>query len=735
MEKILKIEKIEDFRIYKDFSAPSSGNFKRYNLMYGWNGSGKTTFSDFFRCLEKGAINTSFKLKTSSGTVTESNYDTQLAKLKVFNRNYILATVPENPDSIEPIYYIGEGAEDKAERLKIVQAKFKGNKQRVKDNLALIGKHDKSLDEFKSKIAKSIKDLLTANDSAYNTYSRTHLTTTLNSISPTYTSYILNENEYQCLNKKQKEQIRDIISWEAPHKTDILKLHEHLNEIIMEKPTNIVIEKLKGNIELSQWVEQGYNYHKHRNEAVCQFCGNILDGNFYQTLESHFDDSFNQLNSKIKKAKDLISQRYTLLRAVNIPDKALLYNELQESYEKLVVSFTDMKDQYSTFCETAIDILDSKQANLNSTDALIKMDELKAIEVDFDAIDKIEAIIKNHNATTETFTKTIASARKKIEQSIVAKSVPDFKKRILEIENLKNINKVLLDENLELEKEEVTLKTQVYNHGKFAEYLSSDINNFFGRNDIKFTAMENGYKITRNGNIAENLSEGERNAIALIYFLRSLQENEFDLENSIIVIDDPISSLDSNVFYSAFGYIRKYCNNAGQLFILTHRFQFFKELLHWFKHLDKAYFNFKRSVNSAAIEPADKLLVEFQSEYHFIFKKIYQFVESPPLDTTEFFLMPNIGRRLLESFLAFKIPTEQSLDKKVMNIEYDQEIKARILRYVQTHSHTNFISETESETDASIISESPAILKQLLELIELLDKKHYDTLVAVVGEN
>ncbi len=41
-------------------------------------------------------------------------------------------------------------------------------------------------------------------------------------------------------------------------------------------------------------------------------------------------------------------------------------------------------------------------------------------------------------------------------------------------------------------------------------------------------------------------SEGERTAIAFLYFLKSLQDKSFDLANGIVVIDDPVSSLDAN---------------------------------------------------------------------------------------------------------------------------------------------------------------------------------------------
>jgi ABC-type molybdenum transport system ATPase subunit/photorepair protein PhrA len=52
--KLTKIEKIKDYHIFKDFTWDDSiPEFKRYNLIYGWNGSGKTTIANLLRCIEK----------------------------------------------------------------------------------------------------------------------------------------------------------------------------------------------------------------------------------------------------------------------------------------------------------------------------------------------------------------------------------------------------------------------------------------------------------------------------------------------------------------------------------------------------------------------------------------------------------------------------------------------------------------------------------------------------------
>ena len=53
---ITKINKIKDFGVFKNFSGNTLPEFQVFNLIYGWNYSGKTTLSRVFGCLEKGRL-------------------------------------------------------------------------------------------------------------------------------------------------------------------------------------------------------------------------------------------------------------------------------------------------------------------------------------------------------------------------------------------------------------------------------------------------------------------------------------------------------------------------------------------------------------------------------------------------------------------------------------------------------------------------------------------------------
>ena len=131
-----------------------------------------------------------------------------------------------------------------------------------------------------------------------------------------------------------------------------------------------------------------------------------------------------------------------------------------------------------------------------------------------------------------------------------------------------------MGENSKIEKEIEQLSQKRRDYKKTAQTINEKLKSFLGREELIFEATntENeGYYIKRasNGVFAKSLSEGEKTAVALIYFLSKLNEENFDLNNGIVVIDDPISSLDSNSIFQAFGFIKAEVKKAKTSFYIN----------------------------------------------------------------------------------------------------------------------------------------------------------------------
>lgn len=152
--------------------------------------------------------------------------------------------------------------------------------------------------------------------------------------------------------------------------------------------------------------------------------------------------------------------------------------------------------------------------------------------------------------------------------------------------------------NIEKEEKKRALNTEI--KAKEAEVTSithtvNEINSIlqlFGFNNFRLSeSQEKGfYKIIRqNGeDVEETLSEGEYTFISFLYFyqlIKGSMDKTGSIGDKVVVIDDPISSLDSNVLFIVSNLVKEIIrdcqvgnNGIKQIFVLTHNVYFHKEI-------------------------------------------------------------------------------------------------------------------------------------------------------------
>jgi wobble nucleotide-excising tRNase len=185
-----------------------------------------------------------------------------------------------------------------------------------------------------------------------------------------------------------------------------------------------------------------------------------------------------------------------------------------------------------------------------------------------------------------------------------------------------------------------------------------------------------------------------------------------------------------------------------QLFILTHNFAFFRQVKNWFHHLKgqnkkdidqrpARFYSLHTTLadgeRNATLSLIDPLLEQFESEYHFLFRQVYDAANNaaPAADLTQFYGMPNIARRLIETFLAYRYPDcGGDLFRKFERVDFDSAKKTRILRLLNTYSHSCGISDPEH--DPSVLAETGEVMKAILELIQSLDDDHYQGMLKLL---
>ena len=221
-------------------------------------------------------------------------------------------------------------------------------------------------------------------------------------------------------------------------------------------------------------------------------------------------------------------------------------------------------------------------------------------------IDEINKVIKANNDVVSEKKTSKAKCKTDIMQHFAFILAGEVKKYYDEVARLKKEINDLIELGKQLKKDVADLTAQISDlnkHNANTEAAIDSINKilresgFQGFSIRAKTGVENVYEIIReNGEVAENLSEGERNFIAFLYFYHLVRgsKNSEELKEKIVVIDDPVSSMDSTALFIVSSIVREMinvCRNnteymnpkvpgdyIKQLFILTHNVYFHREI-------------------------------------------------------------------------------------------------------------------------------------------------------------
>ena len=532
----------------------------------------------------------------------------------------------------------------------------------------------------------------------------------------------------------------------------LLKIDD-LKSVLSQSVFSKQIQRLVDNSHLNTWVERGLELHQQLGGVKCEFCEQIIPKSRIEDLNNHFSQSYKVLIDALKNLDSFIDS-VTEKVSISFSEPSEFYEEFQDDY---ILSKRNHLDSVQK-CYDILKVVSNHLENKLNNPFEIFTSQFDQIENVFDLLNNslktMQNIVTKHNFKNQKFDEVVKEAQQKLELHFVAEQLlkDDYQALEKEIKTIKSGCDVLEQEVKTGQEVVHSFEIALLNEAVGAEKFNENLTKFLGRGDIrlKFDKELKGYKLIRGKNTtpANNLSEGEKTAIAFVYFISKLRENGNEIDKTIVIIDDPISSFDSNHLFHAYSYLKMECEMSEQLFIFTHNFQYFRLIRDWLiKKNETKWINGAKTEKMKSrfysieclndldrhsiITNANDTLIKFNSEYHYVFYKLSALRELQNLDIEKAFLIANLSRKLLEAFLTFKFPKGRNDFSQLLEAGCAEHgNREKVYRFINKYSHNQQIDFHDTPID-NLLGEGNNIVEEVFKIVEKLDPVHYAEMIEV----
>lgn len=504
---------------------------------------------------------------------------------------------------------------------------------------------------------------------------------------------------------------------------------EIFKEVIIGNKNSQVAE-LINKLNISDWIKKGkefINKPQEENET-CPFCQQkTITKELYQEIQDYFDETY---QNKITSLENYDKEYWKEYQSIKDLESELLKIDFIKNKEtEFKLLFKNFIDKISGNWLKISNKIKSPNVIVDLESSILEHDALNVF------LDTIVEEIKSHNEKIKNKQKTKNQIIKDFweimrwnyDQTIENHTTQNNK---LEKEKL-DIETKVSGLNANIEKQKMIIKdaqNEMVTIQEAIDNINSELT-FFGLDGFSIVpAGEKLYKLQRpNEDITkfETLSEGEKTVISFLYFLELCKGKESSDEvitEKIVVIDDPISSLSHMYVFNVAQLIRKNFLNDDyrQIFILTHNLYLFHELI---KYTEKSKKNDKAKLFRITKNQKKESVIfdmnedEIMNDYQSYWKVIKEHNDNNTSDC----LLANSMRNILEYFFGF-----------IDNEKYEKAIEkltdgkySYFLRYINRESHFDRINISDTkEINPQIFKEA---FKKIFEDSEYIE--HYNKMM------
>lgn len=739
--------------------------YHRFCLIYGKNGSGKSTISQAFDAVKQNNQPLiASQIIDKSGAVIDLTNEDQKNNIFVFNEEYVNSKVKIKDNGLDVIVLLGDAADidkklQERENIREIRAQRKQGYERELKKYEDSQNTDSPL-KYENDIVENLKSNFAERERIIlgntNKILRDKTIGFAKNIIENFRTDVNTNDLKRGFDEKLKsyEDIRSDLNFTEEIRQlnfeDIKQLLLHRVEQKQLSPREEEIKQIIQSDQITKNIMEG-------DSNICPYCFQKLTDEYKKevllSLEAIFNPEIQNHRVNLENRKQEIQNSLNCLK--NLPDidklDKGLFDTIKMKIDNCQTEITEKLNQKIQNPFVALN-LDANFDNLVN-ELNLYLDQLEQ---------KRQAFMAQKDRANE-----LKQELEELNKQIAYYEIKDnfnYYEEKLRIKQTLNSKKDHNDRRLEC----ISSKISELNAQRMQINIAQDKINehlkyiFFkeGRLELGEPNEQGQYVLKSNGNKvkAKDVSTGERNAIALSYFFTEIfsGENmkEFYTKPKFIVIDDPISSFDFENRVGIMSFlnyqIRKImtsCNNS-RMIVLTHDLMSAFDMQKIISNLPKVEFyderdnKNKKDVIFVQKELKDHQFVDFgkkYSEYKTLLNEIYDYASKPKPENanTDNNTIPenvNIGnnmRKVLEAFGTFNYQCgieDIARDEVIVaNLSPEQQTYFENLMYrLVLHGESHAEDKTKTLDFFSCISEDEKqnTAKDILSLLYLLNKAH-----------
>lgn len=674
---------------------------QRFSLIYGKNGSGKSTISRGFRKLtgaEESQIESAEVLDASGSIITVS--EDEKDSIYVFNEEFIEDNIRIDDDGLNTIVVMGavKDADDKIKKIQPTYEKCLAEAQAQQEvlNKYLDTENDfcpeyyinemqkvlKGDNSWASRDAK-IRNNKTNSKVRCNTYSqfiRLHPTKSRDELILVYDA-MMKKLEATKNGSKRIETTVPTLKFFADTESDIVSLLKEKIEkpVLSEREKSLfhILQDNNGNQRLTDIKTYFIGPHK----TSCPFC--------FQDVDEKYADDLVQSIEKILSKKVEEHQGKLLKARLSI-------------FEVNLMAFNELSQKKVKECEKKIEVLNSSIEQVNElinqkienvyepilNEGFCLKNKYDECVTSLEELEKARKAFNEKSTDTKPLIKELTNVNNEIAYYDLKELYEKYQKRLEEQEIEKDKSEKLNQRANALKKQIDELEQEKKNAHIAMKAINDDLAYiFFSKTRLRIDYDHDKYVLYSHERLVEpgNVSVGERNAIGLCYFFNRIMENKDEEEvfNSkyLLVIDDPVSSFDMENRIGILSYLKyklgQYLkgNDKTKFLLLTHDMQTFYDMRHFMLELLSLKYGCSEGgagkyARNLELENKNIATIDVRkrSEYTVLLGTVFDYAKE--IDSQYSVSIGNVMRKVMEAFGTFvykKGMSQLSIDKNIMS--------------------------------------------------------------------